>query len=230
MEKQFFRSGHQKFLQLTLFVFGFFLISSISEIIYVYNNKPALFSGAYIYLSRYYASKGNFDKSFRFLETASNYEVHYQTNKYPNLIPRNFILKPEIPDKNTEFAKDYLEYAKKINIRDYLEQEEIDLGRIVYNTSLIAHKDGEERLTSVFLQTAVYIKPNLVHYHLELANYFLLVGDKNKAEGAINFCYNFDFPKSFCEKYFQEYTSKSVTNSVGFLNDALKSDYKKYNY
>lgn len=207
-----------------------FLILGASEIIYIYNNQPTLSSGFFLYLARHYAIKNEITKSLDFLEKASLYQINFKEKSYPDLIPEKYNLSISPADKNSQFNQEYISYIKGLNTNDIFEQKEVDVGRIIYHLSLLAYRGGEEELTPALLQTAVYIKPNLVHYHLELANYYLYIGDAQKAKEAIEFCYSFDFPRSFCENFYQNNISTNTPDNIGFLEDALKTDYQTFDY
>lgn len=208
----------------------FFLILGISEAIYIYNNRPEVIQAYYLMLAKREASNNNTNKSLYFIKKASDSAIHFTAKRYPDLVPKKYLVELPALNERSEFSQSYLNYVKTVDINHFLSQKKIDLGRIIYHLALIAYRNGQEELTPKLLQIAVYIKPNLVHYHLELANYYLKKGEIQKTDAAITYCYHFEFPKSFCENYYKNNISTNTPDQVGFLEDALKKDYQNYIY
>ena len=76
-----------------------------------------------------------------------------------------------------------------------------------------------------FGNTAVDINPDLSHLQIELANYYLAIGERKKAENQIKTCLGFDNSYRHCKEYNDTLFNEGVIQEIGFQDKELEKYY-----
>lgn len=203
----------------------FILVLLVSEFLYLYQNRPSIITQYYLARARYKLDRSNYESSLMDLTRASNLNINVVAKKYPkDLIPKSSY-PPSNLFENKELKNDYLIFLKSIEVKKYSQSPE-NLAKLFYDLTLLSIKFGEPIILAAFLQTAIYLNPELSHYHVELANLYLAAGDKEKSQNVLNYCYNFDFPKTHCRQYNDNNFYWNVPEKIGFLKEAVEAHYK----
>ena len=100
------------------------------------------------------------------------------------------------------------------------------LAQISYTLGLRAYKNSLPGLTPLFFQAAIYINPELSHFHVELANFYFKKGDEERAKKALDYCQEFTFPGPHCQQYIDNNLRYKVPENVGFLEKAVERHYQ----
>jgi len=196
----------------------------ISELVYIYNKKPQLFSLIYLWRSQKTISN-DFSKGVKYLEKAAAINIYFQNQKYPTLIPKNY--KPDLNIENDSNLKTKIQsYATGLDITNIASSLQIELSQIFYEIGIISYSTGSTDSLETLLKTARYLSPEFSHYHVELANLYLYSGDVQKAMEAIDFCLNFKSPKKHCEDFNKNNLNTGTFQEPGFLKDVVNSFYK----
>ena len=200
-----------------VFFLVLFILISLSEILYVINNKPELITKYYLKRAINASIHSNPQKSIGNIINATKYEINFQSNKYGSTIPENYDLKLLLIDENKEFVKVLSDKLVELNI-DF---DQYWPAEIFYKLGLTAYNESEFDIAELFLQTAVYTEPDLSHYHIELANYYLTKGEKDASSEALQYCLNFPSPVKHCQDYYNSNFSANHPEKVGFLEKEL---------
>lgn len=100
------------------------------------------------------------------------------------------------------------------------------LAQISYTLGLRAYERSLPGLTLLFFQTAIYINPELSHFHIELANFYFKKGDEEQTKKALDYCQEFTFPGPHCQQYIDNNLRYKVPENVGFLEEAVERHYQ----
>lgn len=205
-------------------VLAMLLLLAISEILFVLNTAPYYVSNFYLRRAVNFAQKSDTQKAANSLLKAAEIEIKYQSNKYDNLIPENYTRNINFSNYGSGFENKYIDYISNLDL-NLKKIEDIKLAKIFYDLAMLAHEEGEEDITIPFLQTAVYIEPELSHYHVELANYYLVLNKRDKSADALKYCLNFEYPVKHCQDYRSGSFSANHPEEVGFLEKELEKYY-----
>ena len=204
-----------------VFLLALFILIALSEILYILNNKPELISKYYMRHAINSSINSNYQKSVINLIKAANYEIKFQSKKYGNTIPEDYNLKILFSYENKEFIEVLSSKLVELNI-DF---DQYWPAEIFYKLGLIAYNESEFDIAELFLQTAVYIEPDLSHYHVELANYYLTLEEIDKSATVLKYCLNFKSPVKHCQDYYESSFSMNHPEEVGFLEKELEKYY-----
>lgn len=205
-----------------IFILVLFLIISVfSECLYIFNNKPQLFGLFFIWKSQRLINR-DFQKAIGYAARAAETNIIFTRKKYPDLISRQY--KPNFKQLgDSKFQTETENYIEKLDLKHIASSEEIELSRIFYTLGLVSFQSGFENEFPAYLQTAVYLSPELSHYHIELANYYHYSNEINKTKESIDFCFNFKNPLKECQNY-----KNSLINNDPKIPGFLQSEVDKY--
>jgi hypothetical protein len=199
-------------------------ISLLSEILYIYNKRPEYVALLYLWKAQNLAST-NFNKSLYYLSRAAKLNITQGSKIYPDLIPKNY--EPDFTqnDYSQGFRTSYEGFIKDVSIKNIFNSDKIDQAFIFYNLGILEYENGDTDNARAFLQASVYISPDLGHYHVELANLYLVYKEPEKARQELNFCLKFNSPQKQCEEYKTFYLETDTPQPVGFLYRDLEEYY-----
>jgi len=100
------------------------------------------------------------------------------------------------------------------------------LAQVSYTLGLLAYKYNQPDIVIPLFRTAIYIDPELSHFHIELANFYFKKGDEEQAKKALDYCQEFTFPGPHCQQYIDNNLRYEVPEKVGFLEEAVERHYK----
>lgn len=160
------------------------------------------------------SSVKHFEKAYEFRLEQLSYQNSQESKKeefFPGL-PENQMLVSEY-----KLVLESLELNKLTSSYD-------TWGKVFYNLGLLAYKNGELNLVIPFWQKAVAIAPEWSYFHIELANYYLVDDQKDKATAQIDYCFKFKSPKSFCQWYIDNHLEMRKPDKVGFLEGKINDE------
>jgi len=208
---------------------AFLLLLTLSEAIYIFNNKPEYFVLYYLKRAKASAENSEAQEAMNFLLKAAKINIRYNAKHYSQLIPSNYDLNFGLPKSNPRLNQAYLDYIQNLNLGSLTRSGEKDLAKIFYTLGLLAYKNNQAGLVSPLWQTAVYLSPELSHLHVELANFYLNLGDRQKAEILLSYCLKFEYPIKHCQEYLDYILSPGEPNEIGFLEGEFNRYYDSLN-
>ena len=197
----------------------------LSEVIYSYRNNSPYVLLYYLNKSRAYALKSNLVKAYTYLGKEAKINFRHSLRQYPDLIFSNNYPNIDINGLRQNTSNSFLEYIVNLMPEEIVGTKEADMSRIFYDLGLLASKNKQFDFTEKFFQMAVYLEPELSHYHIELANYYLVMGDKDKANEAIEFCLKFTYPQKHCKEFMGDDIYFRSLQEIGFLEKGLEEYY-----
>jgi len=215
------------FFKRLIIFFIFTILIFSSEFVYLYNNPDSVSTKYFTNRAKKDLNENKIIKSINNLFNLSRIYYRYdlrKTKKY--LLPAHFYEDFFTTKLNDDFTIEYTNYINNTDFNDYLNVDSKKLSLIFYNLSLISNKHREYELELLFLESAVYIFPELSYYHLELANYWIINGDYDKAKSVISYCLNFYSPNQDCLDYLNSTQLKKVKVS-GFQQETIVNYFKE---
>jgi len=100
------------------------------------------------------------------------------------------------------------------------------LAQASYTLGLLAYKYNQPEVVIPLFRTAIYIDPELSHFHVELANFYFKKGDEEQTKKALDYCQKFSFPRIHCQQYIDNNLRHKVPENVGFLEEAVERHYQ----
>ncbi len=218
----------RKIFTIVVVFVGLGIIFTISELIYTYNNRPQLF-GIFFLWNAKRVVENDPQRSLDFVAKGAKININWLSKKYKDLIPKDYETRVTLPSDSELFINEYVKYVQSLDIQKISSTEQIELSKIYYDLALLSFSQNEDKTGKLFLQNAVYLSPDLGHYHVELANYYLLKAEKENANKEIDFCLKFPSPTDQCEEYKKDYFENDIKNDPGFLKEDLTRYYLKPN-
>ena len=212
------------FLKYLLAAGAFFSFLAISETIFIVNNRAEVIQSYYLILAKREASKNNIQKSLNLMSKAAEGSIEITAKEYPDHVQKNY---PQVSYDpiSEDFRKEYRKYFYNIPSLILIQDKTFNLSRIFYDLGLVANKSGEEELVIYFWQTAVFLVPQLSHYHVELANFYLRQEDEELVSKALEFCFNFEYANEHCRVYKDNNLFWKTPEEAGFLKEEVQSIY-----
>lgn len=117
-------------------------------------------------------------------------------------------------------------FEKKV--QNYLESSPdiYDLARVDYDIAILASKSNFPNLTPGLLEVAIERDPDFSFWRVELANYYLSVGENIKAEAVLTDCVKIAAPRQHCLDYKNSDFVSNTFYSTGFLTDSINTFYR----
>lgn len=209
----------------SLLVFLFIIL--LSETVFMITNSSPELNYFFLQKAKHYAQTSEFEKSFKYLNWIIKLDINYNSKKRKSgLFPKNYQFNLSIPQTNPNFLNGYENIISKIDPGEIVNSKDNMVSKIFYELGIIASENNLSDLTQSLLQTAIYIQPELSFYHVELANYFLSMGDGDKASEVISNCLQLKDPHDHCKDYQENSLDNNITEKVGFLQQTVESFYK----
>jgi hypothetical protein len=215
--------------KISYFIFGisFIFLLIASESIYVSNNDLDYLRKFFLFQARSSALKNNADKAFTNLFRATNLRVNQQLKTYNEIFSKEDFENDRNSIVNSSYDKTvYVNYLKNIDVNQIFESKDIDFLRIFYDLALIASKNGYKEDILPFLKISMYMGPDLSHVHIEIANYYLLLGKIDLAIKQIDKCMTLRDPSYHCEQYRNDLLQYNETFEMGSLKEGVDEQYK----
>lgn len=209
--------------KILLLLAGVTILILLSEGLYILKNGSPAITRYFIEKAQTSARQSNIQASLNNLQIAARINIYYQAKLYPKLIPNRYSLKINVPEENPGLIQSWGKYLQNLIPNS---QSNPPLAKIFYTLGLLAYRNNQSDLVIPFWQTAVYLEPELSHYHVELANFWLVSGDQKKAKNGLDFCLKFKYPVKHCQEYVDSNLSKNSPEEVGFLEKGLEEYYK----
>lgn len=215
----------KKILNITIIVFCFFLLFGVSEIVFIYNNKPELVENYYVWVSQKVVNLSLKKSVNLILASATRCDIRTRGgfNPYPNEYLVNYVN----ISKNDILTRDFKEYIQNKKMFNLCEKESYTYQRIFYDLALIAYKDKEPQLFVTLLQLATIIDPGFSYWPVELANYYYSIDNKEKAFAILNMCQQIPNTNLHCSQVETFFNDGNIPFEIGFLKSAVDDIYKK---
>ena len=171
-------------------------------------------------LVRLYSQEDNLDLALVHLQKAGEIGINYQRFQYPEF---DFNYSPHIISfpHDSQISNIYLSRLSSIKPQEIAQFSSLELAILFYELGLLAHQYQETNLVAPFWKSAVYLAPEWSHFHVELANYYLAQGEKNKAQTSLEKCMTFWYPKDHCKTFLEENVENGRPEQIGFLKNNL---------
>lgn len=189
--------------KILIFSFAFLIVMFLSEVIFQLRNDGDLIFRMHLNLARLSSQTSSVSSSFYFLGKAAKIRLNRLAKEYSEINLQKEVNTPPLPD-NEQLIEDYKVFLKNLDYKKLTRSHE-SLGVTFYNLGLIAFRHNEPELVVPFWKTSASITPELSYFHIELANYYLIRGGKEKAIVQLDYCLQFRYPKSFCQWYINNY-------------------------
>jgi tetratricopeptide (TPR) repeat protein len=200
----------------------FFALATLfigSEIVYILNNNPSQILSYYAtyHLNRTQAfvQKSNIQQALNHLDKAAGSKLKEVDKEYPNLTLETSMIFPTLPD-NPDLINDYLDFLRDFDFDELERGNTNEWANLYYFLGLMAYKHNQSKLVVPFWQTAINFSPEWSYLHVELANYYLTQGEKDRAQSVIESCLQFHFPKKHCKQFMEENVETNSSVPVGF--------------
>lgn len=118
---------------------------------------------------------------------------------------------PESPELQGKIRDDFVNLSLEYNLPSML-----------YFFALDAYSTGNISLFPKLLDLSIKMDPDFSFWRVELANYYLNVGDRNKALEVISKCVKLLYPGEHCQDYLDNNFIKNSPQDVGFLAQPVK--------
>lgn len=175
-----------------------FILLIISELLYAFNNKWVLCS--------YILNTSKFINN----NLGSTQTAFYLSTEFKYKMPQNI-----------EFMNDVNDYFHSL-------PEYFNLPSYLYFFGLSAYEHGLVDLTPHLFNLAIKIDPDFSFWRVELANYYLVVGNSIAAEKAIADCVELQYPRNHCEDFMGRYHNTNIIYNVGFLKLEIMDYYNTH--
>ena len=121
-----------------------------------------------------------------------------------------------------------MEYRKDVENDFNLLPEKLGLSVLLYYFALSAYQDGLPNMLPELLNISIKLDPDFSFWRVELANYYLVIGDRSLAQRTLEDCFKFEAPRKHCEDYMHNSLLTNQPQNVGFLKDSVVLIYKLY--
>jgi len=211
---------------ITIYLLVFLLLVLSSEIVFmISSNSPEL---NYLLLSKvkHYAQINELDESFKYLNWVTKININYNHKKQKSgLIPKDYGFNIDKALENTNFTDEFRNILQNIDVSVITNSPDNRVSEIFYGLGLVGYSSGLSEVALKLLQTSIFIEPELSFYHVELANYYLTLGDKTLAGKTINYCLLYKDPYNHCKDYLENSLLNGEIHNVGFMREAVNNYY-----
>jgi len=216
----------KKLAKVLLILLAIVTLSISSELVYYLNQKglPYLIPTYYVARAKLALRYSNLETSLTFLERGAYYEIKSKSQYFPNLTPDQYSTQINLSNDNQALSTAFSSYISKLDLLAF--PKKADLSQVYYSLAILAYRNSEEDLVYPLLQTAANINPDLSHLQIELANYYLAIGERKKAEDQIKTCLGFDNSYRHCKEYNDTLFNEGVIQEIGFQEKELEKYFK----
>jgi hypothetical protein len=132
------------------------------------------------------------------------------------------VIIPTLPD-NPDLIKAYLGFLRDTNYDNLKESYVSKWAKIYYFLGLTAHEYNELDLVVPFWQVAANLAPEWSYFHVELASFYLIQGEMDKAYSQIKHCLQFHFPQAHCRQFMEENVQTNSPETIGSWEKQIKN-------
>ncbi|MFH1970855.1 MAG: hypothetical protein ABIJ05_00520 [Patescibacteria group bacterium] len=177
--------------------------------------------------SKISAKNNNLEKAYNFLSFVADKNIKYKFNEYNNLFPDTFSSKIDFAKTDNVLKNKLINEILAFEFINFQTDLNDAFSLLFYKFALLSSQSLDSSLVPIFLNTSVYLFPELSYYHIELSNYYLSIGQKEKSKETIGLCVKLLPPKSFCEEYLEKYNKRDIYFLQGFLLEDTEKFFKK---
>jgi len=208
-----------KHSKIILVIFAFTTLVLLSEGLYQFRNNINLQAKTYLIFARFLANKSRVGPALIYLEKAANIRVSQLKKVYPNLED----ITPEVPfiPNNEQLIESFKLILLSLDIQTLSQFKPEKLGKVFYTLGLAAYENKEPILVIPLFQKAISLAPEWSYFHVELANFYVMMGQDQEAKNTLEKCFNFKNPKEHCQQYINNNFESEIYEKVGFLKEAI---------
>jgi len=208
-----------------LFFLAFVALLFLSELIFISQNKSHFLIRFYLNRAQTAAQNSNIENALDYIEKAGKIKIAGRAKQYPELIPSKYSPSFDLLKNNPQLERAYLNYISNLDPKHLFGREDDEAARLFYTLGLLAYINTEPDMVIPLFQSAIYLEPELSHYHVELANFYLELGNKEKSQSSLEYCLKFKNPIQHCQDYTDNNFSKNMSEEAGFLEKELEKYY-----
>ena len=209
------------------FVFIFVILTVISELVFISNNDSVILRRFYLSKAKQFSEANNVNDTYKYLFKATDLKINDQLNEYKDIFSKdeykmnkNFLI-------DSLYSKTYyLDYLKNIDIQKMFTTKDEDFLRIYYNLALIANDNGNSDDVLPYLQIAMFLEPELSHIHLEIADYYFSINQKENAFRQLDTCMDLKNASGYCEYFKSKLLVANGPQKLGFYKIGIDSQYE----
>jgi hypothetical protein len=202
----------KKLFNISLFILFIFILFLFSEAVFIWKHPSQITTYGFS-LSKWYAKNGEIDKSLqKTIDTA--FYFHKLDTGEP--VDRN-VFKVSVNNLNSGFKDDYKKYMNNLPYSQLLPSGLYDYARFLYEIGLLAYKNGDIDFTFQIWKIATVVDPTLSFWNVELANLYLVHGNRTEAEKTMEECKKNNAPRIHCEDFLLDIVLPNQPYEPGFL-------------
>jgi hypothetical protein len=209
--------------KLLLVLVGLMLMLVLSELAFMWKQGEFSKVSTFIRLksAQRLAANNKVEQAWERVNQAAGFHLWYiHVTRYGNRVPMGY----EIVIDSSIYRKEITDLISDIEVSSLVSSERSNLAWHHYNLAVKLWYNSDDSAEYLF-QKAVFLAPELSHYHVELANYYLnrnLLRDK--AIKALAYCGQFEAPKEHCRD-FEGNVIRGEVQPVGFLMTTIDEYY-----
>lgn len=200
-----------KIKEIVIFLFVFIGLLFASEFVYFSYNKHALVS-LYLNYARASAHNRNMERTLKYLGKVGEFKLKEVALEYSDLALQTSITIPPLPN-NPKLNQAYTSLLQDFSYDAQSSPNE--WARLFYNLGLAAYKNNEIHLPAPFWQIAISFVPEWSYLHVELANFYLIQNNGEKALSTIEYCQQFHSPREHCRQFMEENIQTNSPKVIG---------------
>jgi len=218
-----FNSKTTKTIFLTLItIFVIFL----SEFIYAVKNQPVYFQHiSLLYHLKQTKIKAHFNQpqqSFSHFIKAAEIKLNLPTEEKIQDNTQELLLSLQLPNNQSEYSGIFKNLDFK-TLSPY-NSSITKWSKVFYFLGLKISGQEKKELAIPFFQTAVNLAPSWGHFHVELANLYLILNQKQQAQKILHSCLQYKFPKKDCQEYLDQNINQNISETVGFREQKITKE------
>lgn len=191
----------------------------IAGAVYVYYQTGPL--SLYSFKTSRLLSKVSPELSFYTLTNAANIIGNRNYENFPKVVDKESLLVVLPVDK--AFRQKVADYVGSLPGNSFDPKGKYDLGRLFYELGVFSFYNGHPELTSQLFKVAVGFNPNLGFWQVELANYYFQNHQSDLAKSVLDRCMGVPASVDSCKNYLDNNFLVSTSESVGFLQDSVRT-------
>lgn len=198
----------------------------LSEIIYMGRrnelSKPLVYYS--VNKAKRLASVDRIDEAFSTLKQTAQVNLMFNAYYYGN-IPSKYGGLDGYGIDNQAMKDAFKDIVSELSVGLLMHTEQYNLARLYYELALASYETSDLEFVEPMLQLSVYLSPNLSHYHVELANYYLMQDNYEGFVRTLEYCLEFEYPKEHCAEFRSALDGASRHDEVGFLREEVEKYY-----
>jgi hypothetical protein len=143
---------------------------------------------------------------------------------YSNIIPADYDRVINYLLINSYFSDAYSKYIESIDVELLTDSKLENMAKFFYKLGLLAYKNNQSDLVVPLWQVAANLAPTWSHFHIELANYYLLYESQSYAKDQLKKCMSLPNSRHHCQQFLENNVSSKLPQIPGFLEMVINKD------